>query len=425
MDWNFLKGMEFPQLDLDNVELEILNELSEKLQDNYPYNRAEYAGQMIKPPHPLAQAAYWMTSFVNPNNHALDGGKATSALEMECIRDLGNFLGYENPLGHLTSGGTMANLEALWVARQSQGIGVVLANELAHYTHSRMAEVLGLQFQSIPATVEGTIDLIELEKQLKFYQQSSIPVTIVATMGTTGMGRIDPLHLILDLARLYNARVHADAAYGGYFKGCQGFPEATKAAFNALGEAHSIAIDPHKHGLQPYGCGAVLFKNPLEGRFYKHDSPYTYFTSKELHLGEITLECSRPGASAAALWATMRRFPLTERGNFFQRLEHSLDAAKGLTQTLIQQGYYTIEPSLDIAIFSEKGASASEISRKNQALFLAKEKEGIHLALFQLNRAQCTWELEWDQPTLTVLRSVLMKPEHNSPSLWEKIARQP
>ena len=54
-------------------------------------------------------------------------------------------------------------------------------------------------------------------------------------------------------------------------------------------------VDPHKHGLQPYGCGAVLFADPAVGRFYSHDSPYTYFTSDELHLGEISLECSRAG----------------------------------------------------------------------------------------------------------------------------------
>ena len=54
-------------------------------------------------------------------------------------------------------------------------------------------------------------------------------------------------------------------------------------------EADSIVVDPHKHGLQPYGCGAVLFKDPSIGTFYKHDSPYTYFTSDDLHLGEISL----------------------------------------------------------------------------------------------------------------------------------------
>ena len=74
-------------------------------------------------------------------------------------------------------------------------------------------------------------------------------------------------------------------------------------------------IDPHKHGLQPYGCGCVLFRDPAVGRFYKHDSPYTYFTSTELHLGEISLECSRAGAAAVALWATQRLLPLKPEGD--------------------------------------------------------------------------------------------------------------
>ena len=67
-----------------------------------------------------------------------------------------------------------------------------------------------------------------------------------------------------------------------------------------------MVIDPHKHGLQPYGCGAVLFRDPGVAQHYLHDSPYTYFTSDDLHLGEISLECSRAGAAAAALWLTLR-----------------------------------------------------------------------------------------------------------------------
>src|ERR1035438_83991 len=77
--------------------------------------------------------------------------------------------------------------------------------------------------------------------------------------------------------------------------------------------ADSLVVDPHKHGLQPYGCGCVLFRDPAVGRFYKHDSPFTYFTSKELHLGQISLECSRAGASAVALWATQRLLPYDSR----------------------------------------------------------------------------------------------------------------
>src|SRR6185437_3934580 len=86
------------------------------------------------------------------------------------------------------------------------------------------------------------------------------------------------------------------------------------APWRAIAECDSVVVDPHKHGLQPYGCGAVLFSDPEVGRFYLHDSPYTYFTSDELHLGEISLECSRAGASAAALWLTLQLLPLTPDG---------------------------------------------------------------------------------------------------------------
>ena len=82
----------------------------------------------------------------------------------------------------------------------------------------------------------------------------------------------------------------------------------------AIAACDSVVVDPHKHGLQPYGCGAVLFADPAVGRFYLHDSPYTYFTSDDLHLGEISLECSRAGAAAAALWLTFRLLPLTPDG---------------------------------------------------------------------------------------------------------------
>ena len=104
--------------------------------------------------------------------------------------------------------------------------------------------------------------------------------------------------------------------------------------YAAIGQADSIVIDPHKHGLQPYGCGCVLFRDPAVGRFYKHDSPYTYFTSKELHLGEISLECSRAGAAAVALWATQRLLPLTRDGAFAEGLRRGRRAALELDRRL-------------------------------------------------------------------------------------------
>ena len=96
----------------------VLGEVAERMQDNYPYFHPQYAGQMLKPPHPVARIAYAMSLWINPNNHALDGGRASSAMEKECIVDLGAMFGWDSPLGHLNGGGTMANLEALWIAER-------------------------------------------------------------------------------------------------------------------------------------------------------------------------------------------------------------------------------------------------------------------------------------------------------------------
>ena len=98
--------------DFDEEELaKVLQDAAVRMQDNYPYYHPLYAGQMLKPPHAIARIAYAMSLWVNPNNHALDGSRASSPLEKECIVQLGHMYGWDNPLGHLTGGGTMANLE--------------------------------------------------------------------------------------------------------------------------------------------------------------------------------------------------------------------------------------------------------------------------------------------------------------------------
>src|SRR6202035_905363 len=177
-------------------------------------------------------------------------------------------------------------------------------------------------------------------------------------------GSVDPLPEILDLRDKFGFRVHADAAYGGYFALVDNLAEHANAAFSRITEVDSIVIDPHKHGLQPYGCGCVLFRDPNVGTLYKHNSPYTYFSSAELHLGEISLECSRPGASAAALWATQKLLPLVRRGEFAQRLERSRSAALALYEKVRSDDRFVtaFAPELDIVIFAPQGSSISEIS---------------------------------------------------------------
>jgi glutamate/tyrosine decarboxylase-like PLP-dependent enzyme len=392
---------------------EVLAATAERLQDNYPYFHPLYAGQMLKPPHAVARLAYALAMWINPNNHALDGGRATSALEKEAVAEIAGMYGWKKFLGHLCGGGTMANLEALWVAGQLQPGKKILASEQAHYTHGRISGVLQLPFESVPCDAEGRMDLDVLAKRV---ERGDVG-TVVATMGTTATGSVDPLPEILALRTKHGFRIHADAAYGGYFVLAENLGEEAGRALARVGEADSIVIDPHKHGLQPYGCGCVLFRDPEVGRLYKHDSPYTYFSSAELHLGEISLECSRPGAAAAALWATQRLLPLKKGGEFARGLERGRKAALSLFEKLRADARFVtvFAPELDIVVFAPKSASVSEASVLSRRIFEAAARRDLHLAVADLPIQ--FWEknlgaIRRDRETITCLRSVLMKPEH-------------
>jgi tyrosine decarboxylase/aspartate 1-decarboxylase len=392
---------------------EVLNATAERLQDNYPYFHPLYAGQMLKPPHPVARLAYALAMWINPNNHALDGGRATSAMEKEAVAEIAGMSGWKNFLGHLCGGGTMANLEALWVAGQLHPGKKILASEQAHYTHGRISGVLQLPFETVPCDARGRMDASALAKRLERGEVG----TVVATMGTTATGSVDPLPDILALRAKHEFRIHADAAYGGYFVLSANLGEDAGQAFARIGEADSIVIDPHKHGLQPYGCGCVLFRDPDVGRLYKHDSPYTYFSSGDLHLGEISLECSRPGAAAAALWATQRLLPLEKGGEFARGLERGRKAALALHEKLRADARFVtaFAPELDIVVFAPKAASVSEASVLSRRIFEEASKHDLHLAVAELPLH--LWEenlgaMRRDRKTITCLRSVLMKPEH-------------
>ena len=390
----------------------VLLECASRMHDNYPYFHPQYAGQMLKPPHPVARLAYSLAMYVNPNNHALDGGRASSQMEKEAVAGIARMFGWESHLGHLTGGGTMANLEALWIAGQLRPDGVVLASTQAHYTHSRISGVLKLPFEFVPCDRFARMDPGALEERLK---RGGIG-TVVATLGTTALGAVDPLPAILVLRERYGFRLHADCAYGGYYTLASNLAAPARAAFDRLGSVDSIVIDPHKHGLQPYGCGCVLFRDPAVGRFYRHESPYTYFSSGDLHLGEISLECSRPGAAAVALWATQRLLPLVRGGEFAGMLDECRRAALELHARVAADPKFIVAspPDLDIVAWAIKAPTAAEASERARIIFSESAKRDVHLALAELpvkffhGRGR---SLAGDD-TVACLRSVVMKPDH-------------
>src|ERR1700759_1524241 len=145
---------------------DVLNETATRLQNNYPYHHPLYAGQMLKPPHAVARLAYALAMNVNPNNHAYDGGRATSAMEKEAVADIARMFGWNTHLGHLSSGGTMANLEPLWIAGQLAPGATIIASDQSHYTHSRISKVLQLPFEKVATDTRGRMDVAALAERL-------------------------------------------------------------------------------------------------------------------------------------------------------------------------------------------------------------------------------------------------------------------
>jgi glutamate/tyrosine decarboxylase-like PLP-dependent enzyme len=388
-------------------------ELCQRLRENYPHFHPLYAGQMLKPPHPAAVIGYVAAMLVNPNNHALDGGRATVAMEKEVVTALARMFGFTHDtfLGHLTSNGTIANLEALWVARELQPDEPIVVSREAHYTHKRMCALLRAPCIELDATPDGRLDLAKLDELLARQKIG----TLVVTLGTTGLGALDPLPEVLERRRVHGFRVHADAAYGGYFRLLADEPGMD--ALRATAEVDSLVVDPHKHGLQPYGCGCVLFADGAVGKLYAHTSPYTYFSSPDHHPGETTLECSRAGAAAAALWLTMQGLPLDRGGAMAKMLGREAKAARSLAEALPNAGYVVhVPPVLDILTYFPKRASASAISSATERIFTEAEKGQLPLYLAKLIVDAAPFaalhpDVEMDAPSVTLLRSCLMRPE--------------
>ncbi|MFI1361208.1 pyridoxal phosphate-dependent decarboxylase family protein [Streptomyces sp. NPDC020898] len=422
-----------PSLQVDDDRFAAaFEEFTGRLKDNYPFFHPSYVGQMLKPPHPAAVVGYLTAMLINPNNHALDGGPATARMEREAVAQLAAMFGYDTHLGHLTTSGTIANLEALFVARELHpGRGVAYSEE-AHYTHGRMCRVLGVEGHTVPTDDKGRMDLDVLEDLLRGGRVG----TVVMTAGTTGLGAVDQIHEALLLTERYDVRIHVDAAYGGFFTllaGAEGPEGLAPEPWRAIARCDSIVVDPHKHGLQPYGCGAVLFRDPEVGRFYLHDSPYTYFTSSELHLGEISLECSRAGASAAALWLTFQLLPPTPEG-LGQVLAAGRRAAVKWAELIAASDHLELyqQPELDIVGYFPvvDPATLSGIDTAS-ARILADGMTGpdqVFLSTLRADREAFTArhpDITADADSARILRSVLMKPEseHHVEDIHRQVER--
>ena len=390
----------------------VLNDVALRLRDDYPFFHPLYAGHMQQPPHPVARLAYALALWINPNNHSAAGGRVGIDMEREAVAGIARMIGWNRFAGHLCGGGTLANAEALWVAAQRVAHAPIVACEQSHYAHERMSRVLGLPFESIPCDAAARIDTHALDARLA---RGGVG-TVIATLGTTASGAVDRLPELLALRDRYGFRLHVDAAYGGYFALARDLSTDTRQAFDAISAADSIVIDPHKHGLQPYGCSAVLFRDPADASLLGHPFACADF-DRASSAPESGFECSRPGAAAVALWATMELLPLVRDGEFAAMLRASRAAALALYERLRHDQRFAVAscPDLDIVAWAVIGPSASETSEYARRVLAECARRHLHLSLAQLPR-RCLvirgTSIGGDDTGVTCLRACLVKADH-------------
>lgn len=221
-------------------------------------------------------------------------------------------------LGAFCSGGTIANLTALWVARNNllkpqgsfRGVAreglysalkhyqydglAILVSARGHYSLKKSADVLGIGQESviaIPTDENNKIDCQKLKAKCQQLAEANIRVlSIVGVAGTTETGNIDPLEKMAEIAQQYDAHFHVDAAWGGATL----LSKKYRPMLKGIELADSVTIDAHKQMYVPMGAGLVVFKNPASVAAIEHHAEYILRKGSK-DLGSHTLEGSRPG----------------------------------------------------------------------------------------------------------------------------------
>lgn len=223
-------------------------------------------------------------------------------------------------LGAMCSGGTVANLTALWVARNNafpaegsfRGIhqeglfralryygcegAAILVSRRGHYSLRKAADVLGLGrdfLVPVDTDNENRIDTDALrEKCLELHRQKIRVMAICGIAGTTETGNVDPLDAMADIAREFGAHFHVDAAWGGPTL----FSRTHRHLLRGIEKADSVTFDAHKQLYVPMGAGLVVFRDPSLASAVEHHAQYIIRKGSR-DLGSTTLEGSRPGMS--------------------------------------------------------------------------------------------------------------------------------
>ncbi|HIF9393052.1 TPA: pyridoxal-dependent aspartate 1-decarboxylase PanP [Photobacterium damselae] len=392
---------------------------------------------------------------LNQNLVKIETSKAFTPLERQVLGMIHNLIYHQDEsfyqqwmhsadhsLGAFCSGGTIANITALWVARNSalkpdgefKGVAqeglfkamkhygyddlAILVSERGHYSLKKAADVLGLgrdNLVAIKTDENNRICLDALESTIADLKQRNIkPFAIVGIAGTTETGNIDPLNQLADIAQREQCHFHVDAAWGG----ASLMSNKYRHLLSGVERADSVTIDAHKQMYVPMGAGMVIFKNPELMASIEHHAEYILRQGSK-DLGSHTLEGSRSGM-AMLLYASLN---IISRPGYELLINNSIEKAQYFADIINQHPDFELVSEPELCLLTYRYVPA----RTQQALEIAteEEKETLHNALNDLtqfiqkhqretgrsfvSRTRITPK-QWQRRMTTVFRVVLANP---------------
>jgi tyrosine decarboxylase/aspartate 1-decarboxylase len=321
-------------------EEEIIKRLSLVRERDWKYSDGKILGSMCTSPHQFAKRVYEQFLDTNLGDAGLFPG--TKELENEAVRMLGSLLGKSDATGYILTGGTEANIMALWIARNmgERKNPEIIVPETAHFSFEKAADVLGLQL--VKANVkEHCVDVKDVESKV-----NENTTAIMGTAGSTEYGAVDDVEALSLVAQKRGVFLHVDAAFGGLvipFLKELGY-KAGSFDFNVEGVS-SITVDPHKMGLAPVPGGCLLLRDESCLKYIEKSSPY--LTEKK----HYTLSGTRTGASAAAVYAVLN---LLGREGYRENVKKCMALTTALYKELQELGIEVIKPTMNILVFDHK-----------------------------------------------------------------------
>ena len=282
-------------------EEEIFKELDFYQSQDCKYSDGRILGSMCTQAHPIAQKAF--IQFLESNLGDPGLFKGTKAIEDKVLKMISSFLSIENPVGHIVTGGTEANIMAMTVAKylfqeKHEGTPEIILPVSAHFSFKKIISMLSLKPRYVPLDENYKMDVSKIEDLI-----TENTMAIVAIAGTTELGLIDDIEKISEIAYSNNIYLHIDAAFGGFIIPFLENKNNLNLNFDFKCKGvSSMTIDPHKMGLAPVPAGGILFRHSEHLDKLAVKTPY--LTRNK----QTTIVGTRSGAATAATWTLLKYY---------------------------------------------------------------------------------------------------------------------